>query len=125
MPASKTILVVEDELSVSKVLKDKLSRAGFRMLTAANGAEGLRSALRHHPDLILLDIIMPVMDGMTMLKKLRQDKWGKKAEIIILTNLSDTKDVADALRAGAYDYLVKANWSLESLVRRVKDRLGV
>ncbi|MFZ3099762.1 MAG: response regulator, partial [Minisyncoccales bacterium] len=102
----------------------KLAREGFAVLEAKNGKEGLEMALSAHPDLILLDIVMPVMDGMTMLQKLREDAWGAKAKIFMLTNLSDMNKVADAIMQGSYDYLVKTDWTLEDIVDRIGKKLG-
>jgi len=115
----KTILIVEDEVSVLKALSDKLTREGFAALSAKNGEEGLEVALRERPDLILLDIVLPVMDGMTMLGKIRDDSWGKDVKVIILTNLSEV-----ALPKCSYDYLVKSDWKIEDVVARVRERLG-
>jgi|SRR3989344_5743710 len=118
----KTILIVEDEVSLLNALRDKFSRAGFATLEAKNGEEGMEIALREHPDLILLDLIMPVMDGMTMLKKLRHDPWGTKVSVIILTNLSDAE--GSLMRSiGSLDYIVKSNWKLEDVVAKVRERL--
>ena len=88
---------------------------------ATNGEEGLSVAKDKHPDIILLDIIMPKMDGITLLKELRTDPWGQTVPVIILTNLSDYKSVADALQHGVNDFLVKSNWELEEVVAKVKD----
>lgn len=120
----KTILIVEDELSLRNALRDKLSRENFAVLEAKNGEEGLEVALREHPDLILLDIIMPIMDGMTMLKKLCEDAWGKGAKIIMLTNLSDQEKVAEAVTHCSHDYLIKSNWKLEEVVAKIREKLG-
>ncbi len=120
-----TILIVEDEVSMLTALRDKFSREGFVVLQAKDGQEGLDSALTNHPDLILLDIIMPIMDGMTMLDKLRQDPWGKSVPVILLTNLSEVDEVAASLRQGVYDYLVKSDWKLADIVNKVKHKLGV
>lgn len=122
--SKKTILVVEDEISLRSALRDKLTREGFAILEAKNGEEGLGVSLREHPDLILLDIVMPVMDGMTMLKKLREDTWGKTAKVIILTNLSESVKVAEVMAQGSFDYLVKSDWKLEDVVKKVKERIG-
>ena len=124
MENNKKILVVEDEISLRGALSNKLAREGFVVLEAKNGEEGLEMALSAHPDLILLDIVMPVMDGMTMLQKLREDAWGAEAKIFILTNLSDTNKVADAIMQGSYDYLVKTDWTLEDIVDRISKKLG-
>lgn len=123
--ANKKILIVEDELSLRGALRDKLIREGFNVLEAKNGEEGLRVALREHPDLILLDIIMPVMDGMTMLKRLREDVWGKEAKVVMLTNLSDNEKLAEAITHGSYEYLVKSDWKIENVVAKIKEKLGV
>ena len=119
----KIILIVEDEASMLAALRDKLSHAGFIILEAKNGQEGLTSALTNHPDLILLDIIMPIMDGMTMLDNLRLDPWGKSVPVVLLTNLSEADKVAASLRQGVYDYLIKSDWKLEDIVKKVKTKL--
>lgn len=72
----KRILIVEDEIPMLKALVDKFSRAGFETLEAKNGIEGLAVALKEHPDLVLLDLVMPKMDGVKMMEKLREDSWG-------------------------------------------------
>ncbi|OGL87785.1 hypothetical protein A3I42_04495 [Candidatus Uhrbacteria bacterium RIFCSPLOWO2_02_FULL_49_11] len=118
-----TILIIEDERPLSQALDDKFTREGFKTLVAKNGEEGLDVALREHPDLILLDIVMPVMDGMTMLKRLREDAWGKDAIVIMLTNLTDNERVADAITEGSHDYLVKSNWKIEDVVKKVREKL--
>jgi DNA-binding response OmpR family regulator len=119
----KKILIVEDEASLRKALRDKLTREGFVTLEAKNGEEGLAVALRDHPDLILLDIIMPVVDGLTMLKSLREDTWGKNAKVIILTNLSSNEKVAEAIMQGSRNYLVKSDWKIADVVKMVKNEL--
>lgn len=120
---NQKILIVEDDAISLNVLRDKLSKEGFEVLGAPNGKQGLELALKAHPDLIMADIVMPVMDGTEMIKKLREDEWGKKVMVIILTNLNSDKSVADFLEKGAFDYLVKENWSLEEVVKRVKEKL--
>lgn len=120
----KTILIVEDEVSLRLALKTKLLKEGFDVLDAADGEEGLQIALEDHPDLILLDIIMPVMDGMTMLGKLREDAWGKDARVIMLTNLTDEERALDAREHGTFDYLIKSDWKIEDLVKKIQERLA-
>lgn len=127
MPEDKqTILVVEDEEVQRKPLTDELQDHGFRVLTAVNGREGLDIALREKPDLILLDILMPVMDGMTMMRKLRENPWGKKVPIILLTNLSaeDDKIIQEVTRDEPAYYLVKSDWGLVDVVEKVKEGLS-
>lgn len=125
MSAGKTILVIEDERSLNRALKSKLTHEGFDVLTAKNGEDGINVALDAKPDLILLDIVMPVMDGMTMLNELRQDTWGKDVPVIMLTNLNSRDQVASALELDTYDYFVKADCKLEEVVAKVKERLNI
>ena len=124
MPVSKNkILIVEDDLDLLEVLRNKFILEKFEVFESADGKVGLETALNNHPDLILLDIIMPVMDGMSMLKELRKDAWGKDVPVILLTNLSDEKKVAEAMQHNVFDYLVKADWNIGDVVKKVKSRL--
>lgn len=117
---SYTILIVEDEFKMQKALSDKIKRVGWQFALAGNGEEGLRMAESVKPDLILLDVIMPVMDGITMLKKLRKTS---KVPVIILTNLYDEEKIFESMKMGNYDYLVKSNYSLDDIVKRIKKAL--
>jgi len=118
------ILIVEDEEPMLRSLSDKFSDEGFDVVVAKDGEEALEVALTTAPDIILLDIILPKMDGMTMLKKLREDEKGANVPVILLTNLDYSVGVAKAIESGAYDYLVKTDWSLEDVVNKVKEKLG-
>ncbi len=118
------ILIVEDEPAVSKALKERFEQEGFEVTQAQNGQEGLLRASNEKPDLILLDLIMPHMDGITMLQRLREDEWGKLAKVIVLSNLSDDSALARSMEKGVYDYLVKTDWKLEDVVAKVKERLA-
>lgn len=124
MPGNKKVLIIEDEADIQKILSDNLTKAGYEVVSATNGQAGLEAALQNHPDLILLDIIMPVMDGMTALEKIREDEWGKGVPVIILTNLSDGTKAMDAKTSGVYDYLVKADWDLKDVVQKINEKLG-
>ena len=126
MENKKTILVVEDEISLLNALRDKLARENFAVLEAKNGEEGLEVALREHPDLILLDIVMPKMDGVTMLRKLRnENEWGKSVPVIILTNLTSADETRnrDITELEPSYYLVKTDWKIEDVVTKVRERL--
>ena len=90
LESMKTILIIEDEKSLRNAVVDLLHAKSFLVIEAKNGREGMELALSKHPDLILLDLIMPEMDGMSVLKKIREDKWGVTVPVIILTNLSAT-----------------------------------
>lgn len=121
----KKILIVDDDATSQQALTDKLTKSQFEVLAAVNGKDGLKMALKEKPDLILLDLVMPVMDGMTMLSKLREDKWGKTAKVIILSNLSDAEKVSAAVQKGTYDYLVKVDWKLEDIINKIKRQLEI
>ena len=120
----KTILVVDDEPSLSSALFDVFSREGYDVILAADGEQGLKSAKDNHPDIILLDIVMPVMDGSAMLDKLRQDKWGKQAKVIMLTNLSASKEDAVSLSKNVENYIIKSDWKIKDIVDLVNKKLG-
>lgn len=120
---SKTILIVEDEEPLQKILSDCFKREGFKILSACDGKDGLKQAVTKHPDLILLDVIMPLMDGITMLEELRKKEKDNHIPVIILTNLSSNDRAAMARGHGVYDYLIKTDWKLEDLVKKVKQKL--
>jgi len=120
---NKTILLIEDEIPTLEILYDRFTKEGFRVLKARDGENGLELALKEHPDLILLDIILPKVNGIEILRKLRADNWGKDALVIILTNLSDIRTAADTLENGVYSFMVKSAWKLEDLVKNVKEKL--
>lgn len=114
------VLIVEDELNLQKAIGDKIEREGWISFAASNGEEGLRVVMSEKPDIVLLDIIMPIMDGLTMLKQLRKIS---KVPVIILTNLYDENKLIEAFRAGSYDYLVKSNYSLNEVIEKIKEVL--
>lgn len=122
--SNPTVLLVEDDAVTRHALAVKFAREHFRVLEARDGRDGLAVALREHPDAILLDLAMPVMDGIAMLEALRTDAWGRTAKVIILTNLAADARFAEAVAAGTYDYLVKANWELDDIVQRVRERIA-
>jgi len=118
------ILIVEDEEIMLRLLGEKFWANGYDVLVARNGKEGLDMAIKDHPDIILLDVKMPVMDGITMMKKVREDTWGKDVPIIILTVLDPDDKILKEI--GTYEssyYLVKGNVNLDDLVHKVEDRL--
>lgn len=121
---AKTILVIEDDTDLRGILRDSLTEEGYDVSEAKGGEEGLRLALSQHPDLILLDIVLPGMDGLAVLSQIRQDKpWGQHAKVVMLTNLSDSKSVADCLELGAHSFLVKADWTIEDILAMIHDEL--
>lgn len=118
------VLIVEDEPLLLKALFEKLAKQ-FECLTASSGDEGLKVALEQHPDLILLDLVMPRSDGLSMLRRLREDSWGKTAKVIVLTNLSDERSMEEAKKLNIVSYLIKANLKLDEVLLHVMNATGV
>jgi CheY-like chemotaxis protein len=117
----KKILVIEDEISYVKLLRRQLTLAGYTVLEATDGKQGLAMAKQHQPDLILLDVRMPQMNGITVLNELRKDEFGKKVKVILLTNLEpDDKTVQEVVQNQPSFYLVKSDTELEDLMKKVK-----
>ena len=114
------VLIVEDDESIRTLYATALKVAGLKVLTASDGKEGVTLALEHHPDVIMMDIMMPNMSGHDAVEKIRLDKWGKNVKIIFLTNHSDPKNVFEAVKAGSDDYIVKANTDVKEVVNRVR-----
>jgi|SRR3990170_5486529 len=119
----KKILIIEDEEMMIAALTRKLIVSGFEVYSARDGREGLERALELKPDLILLDLILPVFDGLTFLEKLRVDPWGAKIPVIVLTNLSRVSAVEESRGHGVHHYLVKTDWKLEDVVQKIKSEL--
>ncbi|HSW37064.1 MAG TPA: response regulator [Candidatus Saccharimonadales bacterium] len=117
------ILIVEDDETLLDVLRNRFENENFEVFIAKDGAQGLQVALDKLPHVILLDIIMPKVGGLTMLKNLRSDERGKKIRVIVSTNVNDSKEVHEALSYGAHDYLVKSDWVLSDLVAIVRKQL--
>lgn len=129
MAEGKKILIIDDDKSLQEVLKIKLESVGFETDDALNGKSGLKKALDTHPDLILLDLVMPEMTGQEMLTELQKDSWGKTAPVIILTNVSDPIKMAQTEEGSVgnttlFDYVIKSDSSLDKVVEKVKEKLG-
>lgn len=124
MDEKEKVLVVEDEEILLTALKEELESSGYRVEGAMDGLDGLSKTKSFHPQLILLDLVMPKMDGMEMLQKLKADSETRDIPVVILTNLSDYERISEALSLGAMDYLVKANYKLEDLLDKVKTVLS-
>ncbi len=114
------ILAVEDEEILLTALSEELKQEGFDVIGAKDGIEGVEKAGSEKPDLILMDLVMPRLDGIGALKQIKENPATKDIPVVILTNLSDYDKVSDALSLGAMDYLVKANYRLEELINKIK-----
>ena len=117
------ILFIEDETSLQKTLSSALEGAGYEIINAYDGESGLEFAKQSQPNLILLDLILPKMDGFTVLSELKKDKQTQDIPVIVLTNLESIEDVEKVIGLGATTYLVKANYDLNDIVEKVSEVL--
>lgn len=121
----KVVLLTDDDPLIIRMYQRKLSSDGYKVNTAFNGEEALIQVGKEKPDLILLDIMMPKMNGVETLKELKGDSKTKEIPIIILTNLGDKeKDRENAKKLGALDYLVKSEIDLRELSEKVREVIG-
>lgn len=121
---AKKILVVEDEVTLHKALVDSLIQAGYETLSALDGELGWDLVSKEIPDLVLLDIILPKLDGFEVLAKMKENPKTADVPVIILTNLGDIPDIQKALDLGASTYLVKADFHLEDVLKKVEQTLA-
>lgn len=113
------VLVVDDEPNIVQTLKDRLEMNDFDVCTAYNGSDGLKLAQQEKPDVILLDVIMPIMNGLEMLETLRKQPWGADICVIMLTARSQAQDVNRATACGISDYIIKP-FDLSELLEKIE-----
>ncbi len=123
----KKILLVEDDPALSQMYSDKLVHEGFRIVISRDGEEGLALAVSEKPDLILLDLMLPKLDGMSLLEKLRDGSlWGSQVPVIILTNLNaDDKVIKQVITDKPAYYLMKANSTPQGVIDKIREILNV
>ena len=126
MPKQKTILVVEDDDNIREIILKTLEMGKYQSLVAKNGKEGVEVALEKHPDLILLDLLMPVMGGMEAFKQIRKDTWGETVPVVILTNLNATNEdlVEDIVTLKPAFYLIKSDWRVNTVIQKIEEILA-
>ncbi len=115
-----TVLIVDDDENIRELYGDAFASAKINVLKATNGAEGVELALKHHPDAILMDVMMPVMNGHVAVSKIRKDSWGKDVSVIYLTNMDDPENVVHAVELGSSEYIIKANLTPKEVVNHVR-----
>lgn len=120
---AKKILIVEDDKFLRELIAKKLSDEGFIIEEASDGEEGIRKIKEGKPDLVLLDLILPGIDGFEVLDKIKKDLETKLAPVIILSNLGQREDIERGLKLGAFDYLVKAHFTPGEIIEKVKNAL--
>ncbi len=114
-----TVLLVEDDQALRELYAMACIKAGFSIIMAENGEQGSRLAIEKHPDIILLDVDMPYMNGHEAATLIRQDEWGKSAKILFLTNHSDPQTIAHAALQKPEDYIVKADTPIHEMMDRL------
>lgn len=119
----KKILIIEDDATLHDAVMTALTKDGFEVLVAEDGEAGLQMALEKKPDVILLDMMLPKMDGVTVLGNLRADSWGKDVPVIVLTALDDMNKIAEVIEAGGSDYIVKTNITLSGIITKIKEKI--
>ena len=121
-----SILIAEDEVPMLNGLRDTFTKAGFKVFIARNGQEALAGCDKHKPDVILLDIIMPVMDGLEALKKIREHEWGKTIPIVLLTNLTPNDRILKVIVDHQPSfYLIKTKFTMSEVLDKVKEAIAV
>ena len=122
---SKKILIVEDEHILRSLLAGKLREEDFEVIEAIDAKEGLEKLKEEKIDLVLLDLVLPGIDGYEFLKRVKRDQELEDIPIMVLSNLGQQEEIKKALDLGARDYLIKSNFSLEEITEKVKNILGV
>lgn len=124
MKNKKLILIVEDEAVYQKILSEKLTAEGYDVQIIADGVSALASALNEQPDLVLLDLNIPGIGGLGMVKRLREDERGKNIKVIILTNSPDIETIQTAMQEHVFEYFIKSETKIADFVLKVKNILG-
>lgn len=116
----KNVLIIEDDEFLRGLINKKLTAEGFTMISAIDGEEGIKKAKEEKPDLILLDLVLPNVDGFEVLSKIKADPVSSLIPVIILSNLSQKEDIDKGAKLGAVDYIIKAQFTPEEIVDKVK-----
>ena len=119
-----TILIVDDDATISSILAEVFRKEGFSVFTAGDGRAGLNLAYSMRPDLIIMDIVMPRMNGLEAIKELRGSDWGKNIVVVVLTNFSSTSNISKALEGRISDFIDKSQVELSEIVSRIKNLLS-
>ena len=120
----KKVLIIEDDTSMLHILAFKISQEGFKVLEAQDGKSGLDLAISEQPDLILLDLLLPKLDGLNLLEALRKNEKSKQVPVFILTNLSENDTIYKSVALKADAYFIKSDSSLEHIAAEVKNKLS-
>lgn len=117
------LLIAEDDQFYANLYKTKLEKEGFSVVISTNGSETMKLIEENKPNLIILDIVMPELDGFEVLKQLKEKPDFKNVPVIVLSNLGQQEDIDRALSLGAFRYIVKSNVSIHDMVESVEEAL--
>lgn len=120
---AKNILIIEDDKFLRELIAQKLKKEGYKISEAIDGEEGVKKIKEEKPDLILLDLILPGIDGFEVLSRMKEDPVLAKIPVVILSNLGQKEDVERGLKLGAVDYLIKAHFTPGEIVEKVRSAL--
>lgn len=120
---AQKILVIEDDKFLRELISKKLAKEGFAVSEAIDGEEGIKKIKEEKPDLILLDLILPGIDGFEVLSKMKDDPLLSAVPVIILSNLGQKEDVEKGLKLGAVDYLIKAHFTPGEIIEKIRANL--
>lgn len=120
---AKKILIIEDDKFLRELIAQKLLKEGYDVIWAIDGEEGVKKAIEEKPDLVLLDLILPGIDGFEVLAKIKEDSVISEAPVIILSNLGQKDDVERGINLGASDYLIKAHFTPAEIIGKIKSVL--
>jgi len=118
------ILVVEDDKFLRELIVRKLKEENYNVIEAIDGEDGLAKIKETKPDLVLLDLILPGIDGFELLSRVKEDPFSSQIPVIILSNLGQRDDIEKGLRLGAVDFLVKAHFTPGEIIQKIKNVLG-
>ena len=125
MDKKYSILLVEDDAFLARIYATALEAQGFRVSLASNGEDGLKLVEREKPDMIILDILLPQMDGYEFLESVKNNQLSANIPVLVLSNLGQKEDVDKAMQLGASRYLIKAHSMPQNVIRNIKDILNI
>lgn len=120
---AKKVLLIEDEEALVKSLQMALEDK-YKVLVASNGKEGFAKAKDEQPDLIILDVMLPDTNGLDVLKQIQEDEKTDRIDVIVATNLGDQETISKILAAGGREYIVKSDWKIDDIVKKIDRTLG-
>jgi len=124
MSSKIKVAIIEDDIAIVQMYRTKFENEGYEVATAPDGASGLELINSYQPDIILLDLMMPNMNGLDMLQRLRNQPGGRDAKVVVLTNMGDTETATKVYKMAADDYIVKAEMTPKQVAERVKALLA-